>query len=119
MLVELFRQSWQWRETTQCGSSCTAIWMTACIAKMVGRSQTDPRRVNQKRCPSGKLAMWQHLENVKQRLLEFSKLTIFILTAICLIHGRWIKSSLTYYNKRKGKRSLRFLKLRVAMSITL
>ncbi len=39
--------------------------------------------------------------------------------AICLIHGRWIKRRLTYYNKRKGKRSLRFLKLEVAMSITL
>lgn len=40
-------------KTIRCGSSCTAIWMTACIAKVVGRSQTDPRRVNQKRCPSG------------------------------------------------------------------
>ncbi len=94
MLVELFRQSWQWRETIQCGSSCTAIWMTACIAKSVGRSQTDPRRVNQKRCPSGELAMWQHLENVKQRLLEFSNVMTSISMVICLIHGRWIKSTL-------------------------
>ncbi len=84
--------------------------MTACIERVVGRSQTDPRRVNQKRCPAAKLAMWQHLENVKQRLLEFRTLTIFILMAICLIHGRWISRRLTYYDKRKGKRSLRFLK---------
>ena len=40
--------------------------------RVVGRSQTDPRRVNQKDARAAKLAMWQHLENVKQRLLEFS-----------------------------------------------
>lgn len=53
MLVELFRQSWQWRENNPMWIQLHSISMTACIARVVGRSQTDPRRVNQKRCPSG------------------------------------------------------------------
>ncbi len=53
MLVELFRQSCSGGKTIQCGSSCTAIWMTACIAKSGWAITNNPRRVNQKRCPSG------------------------------------------------------------------
>lgn len=72
MLVELFRQSWQWRKTIQCGSSCTAIWMTACIAKWLGDHKQILAALIKKDARAAKLAMWQHLENVKQRLLEFS-----------------------------------------------
>ncbi len=75
MLVELFRSGpGSGGKTTQCGSSCTAIWMTACIAKS-GWAITEKRilaALIKKDARAAKLAMWQHLENVKQRLLEFS-----------------------------------------------
>ncbi len=55
MLVELFRQSLgSGGKTIQCGSSCTAIWMTACIAKeWLGDHKQILAALIKKRCPSG------------------------------------------------------------------
>ncbi len=54
MLVELFRQSWQWRENNPMWIQLHSHLDDSLYRKrVVGRSQTDPRRVNQKRCPSG------------------------------------------------------------------
>ncbi len=67
--------------------------MTACIAKSGWAITNNPRRVNQKRCPCGEAGNVAALENVKQRLLEFSNVDDIYFEAICLIHGRWIKST--------------------------
>ena len=73
MLVELFRQSWQWRENNP-------MWMQ--LHRHLGNHNYRQAWLNdhqqilaaliKKDARAAKLAMWQHLENVKQRLLEFS-----------------------------------------------
>ncbi|MCX8956356.1 FCD domain-containing protein [Erwinia psidii] len=73
MLVELFRQSWQWRVNNP-------MWV------QLHRHLSDSRyreawlgdhkkilaALIKKDASAAKFAMWQHLENVKQRLLECS-----------------------------------------------
>lgn len=73
MLVELFRQSWQWRENNP-------MWTQ--LHRHLGDTHyrqewlVDHQRILaaliKKDTRAAKLAMWQHLENVKRRLLEFS-----------------------------------------------
>lgn len=73
MLVELFRQSWQWRENNP-------MWTQ--LHRHLGDTHyrqewlVDHQRILaaliKKDARAAKLAMWQHLENVKRRLLEFS-----------------------------------------------
>ncbi|MGY0162910.1 Uxu operon transcriptional regulator [Edwardsiella tarda] len=73
MLVELFRQSWQWRENNP-------MWIQ--LHRHLGDTRyrtawlADHRQILaalvKKDARAAKLAMWQHLENVKQRLLAFS-----------------------------------------------
>ncbi|WP_205953844.1 Uxu operon transcriptional regulator [Pantoea stewartii] len=73
MLVDVFRQSWQWRENNP-------MWIQ--LHSHLGDTQyrkawlVDHRQILaaliKKDARAAKLAMWQHLENVKQRLLEFS-----------------------------------------------
>ncbi|HGO5395386.1 TPA: Uxu operon transcriptional regulator [Klebsiella michiganensis] len=73
MLVELFRQSWQWRENNP-------MWIQ--LHRHLGDTHyrqewlVDHKRILaaliKKDARAAKLAMWQHLENVKRRLLEFS-----------------------------------------------
>lgn len=73
MLVELFRQSWQWRENNP-------MWIQ--LHRYLGDTHyrqewlVDHKRILaaliKKDARAAKLAMWQHLENVKRRLLEFS-----------------------------------------------
>jgi len=73
MLVELFRQSWQWRENNPMwiqlhshldNHSYRQAWLIDHQHILAALIKKDAR--------AAKLAMWQHLENVKQRLLEFS-----------------------------------------------
>lgn len=73
MLVELFRQSWQWRENNSMWSQLhrhtkdtdyRKEWLEDHKQILAALIKKDSR--------AAKLAMWQHLENVKQRLLEFS-----------------------------------------------
>jgi len=73
MLVELFRQSWQWRENNAMWSQLhrhtndtdyRKEWLEDHKQILAALIKKDSR--------AAKLAMWQHLENVKQRLLEFS-----------------------------------------------
>lgn len=73
MLVELFKQSWQWREDNVMwgqlhrhlvNSSYRRQWLDDHKKILASLIKKDAR--------AAKLAMWQHLENVKQRLLEFS-----------------------------------------------
>lgn len=73
MLVELFRQSGQWRENNP-------MWIQ--LHRHLGDTHyrqewlVDHKRILaaliKKDARAAKLAMWQHLENVKRRLLEFS-----------------------------------------------
>lgn len=73
MLVQLFKQSWQWRENNP-------LWIQ--LHRHIDNTHyrrewlTDHRHILaalvKKDAKAAKLAMWQHLENVKQRLLEFS-----------------------------------------------
>ena len=73
MLVELFRQSWQWRENNP-------MWIqlhshlddTHYRKEWMGDHKQILAALIKKDARAAKLAMWQHLENVKQRLLEFS-----------------------------------------------
>lgn len=73
MLVELFRQSWQWRENNPMW-----IQLHRHLADTHYRHDwlCDHRKILSalvKRDARGaKQAMWQHLENVKRRLMEFS-----------------------------------------------
>ncbi|MBK0034896.1 Uxu operon transcriptional regulator [Erwinia sp. S43] len=73
MLVDLFRQSWQWRENnpmwTQLHSHLKDThyrqqWLTDHQQILAALIKKDAKAAKQ--------AMWQHLENVKNRLLEFS-----------------------------------------------
>ncbi|MDJ0036059.1 Uxu operon transcriptional regulator [Pantoea allii] len=73
MLVELFRQSWQWRENNPMW-----IQLHSHLGDTLYRKAwlVDHRQILaaliKKDARAAKRAMWQHLENVKQRLLEFS-----------------------------------------------
>lgn len=73
MLVELFKQSWQWREDNAMwrqlhrhlrDSHYRKAWLDDHKKILVALVKKD--------AAAARLAMWQHLENVKQRLLEFS-----------------------------------------------
>ncbi|EXU74632.1 MULTISPECIES: FCD domain-containing protein [Erwinia] len=73
LLVELFRQSWQWRVNNPMwaqlhrhldSSHYRQAWLEDHRRILAALIKKDPR--------AAKCAMWQHLENVKQRLLEFS-----------------------------------------------
>lgn len=73
MLVELLKQSWAWREnnpmwlklhTRITNKDYRKEWMTDHQAILAAMIKKDPS--------AAKEAMWQHLENVKQRLLELS-----------------------------------------------
>ncbi len=73
MLVELFKQSWQWREDNVMwgqlhrhlvNTHYRKQWLEDHKKILAALIKKDPR--------AAKFAMWQHLENVKQRLLEFS-----------------------------------------------
>ena len=73
MLVELFRQSWQWRENNPMWSQLHRHLGDTNYRKewLVDHKQILAALIK-KDARAAKLAMWQHLENVKQRLLEFS-----------------------------------------------
>lgn len=73
MLVELFRQSWEWRENNPMWSQLHRHLHDTDYRKewLVDHKQILAALIK-KDARAAKLAMWQHLENVKQRLLEFS-----------------------------------------------
>lgn len=73
MLVELFRQSWQWRENNPMWSQLHRHLRDTHYRKewLVDHKQILAALIK-KDSRAAKLAMWHHLENVKQRLLEFS-----------------------------------------------
>lgn len=73
MLVELFRQSWEWRENNPMWSQLHRHFSDTHYRKewLVDHKQILAALIK-KDSRAAKLAMWQHLENVKQRLLEFS-----------------------------------------------
>ncbi|MEG2829400.1 MAG: Uxu operon transcriptional regulator [Edwardsiella sp. (in: enterobacteria)] len=73
MLVDLFRQSWQWREHNPmwiqlhrhlADTHYRTAWLADHRQILAALIKKDAR--------AAKLAMWQHLENVKRRLLAFS-----------------------------------------------
>ncbi len=73
MLVELFKQSWQWREDNIMWAQLhrhldnthyRKEWLNDHKKILVALVKKDAR--------AAKFAMWQHLENVKHRLLQFS-----------------------------------------------
>lgn len=73
LMVELFKHSWTWRENNP-------MWMQL-HSRLINNDYrkewlTDHKQILSalvKKDPAAaKLAMWQHLENVKNRLLEFS-----------------------------------------------
>lgn len=73
MLVELFRQSWQWRVNNPMwiqlhshlvSTDYRKAWLADHRQILAALIKKDAR--------AAKLAMWQHLENVKLRLLAFS-----------------------------------------------
>ncbi|HDS6401841.1 TPA: FCD domain-containing protein [Morganella morganii subsp. morganii] len=73
MLVELLKQSWAWREnnpmwlklhTRITNKDYRKEWITDHQVILAAMIKKDPA--------AAKEAMWQHLENVKQRLLELS-----------------------------------------------
>lgn len=73
MLVELLKQSWEWRENNPMWIKLHAriidkdyrkAWMSDHEIILAAMIKKDP--------VAAKSAMWQHLENVKQRLLELS-----------------------------------------------
>lgn len=73
MLVELFRQSWQWRENNPMWSQLHAHLDNSHYRQAwLGDHKQILAALVKKDARAAKLAMWQHLENVKQRLLEFS-----------------------------------------------
>ncbi|WP_312239527.1 Uxu operon transcriptional regulator [Pantoea sp.] len=73
MLVELFKQSWQWREDNVMWSQLHRHLVNNDYRKQwLGDHKKILASLIKKDARAAKLAMWQHLENVKQRLLEFS-----------------------------------------------
>lgn len=59
-------------KTIQCGSSCTTLDDSLYRKEWLGDHKQILAALIKKDARAAKLAMWQHLENVKQRLLEFS-----------------------------------------------
>lgn len=75
MVIELLKQSWSWREnnpmwiklhTHVTSTTYRQEWIKDHEAILAAMVKKDP--------VAAKQAMWQHLENVKQRLLELSDL---------------------------------------------
>ena len=73
MLVELFKQSWQWRENNPMWIQLHSHLDNTRYRKewLLDHKQILAALIK-KDAKAAKLAMWQHLENVKLRLLEFS-----------------------------------------------
>lgn len=73
MLVELFKQSWQWRENNPMWIQLHSHLKDTQYRKewLVDHKQILAALIK-KDARAAKLAMWQHLENVKNRLLEMS-----------------------------------------------
>ena len=57
----------------------------------MGDHKQIPAALIKKDARAAKLAMWQHLENVKQRLLEFSNVDDIDFDGYLFDSGRWIK----------------------------
>lgn len=73
MLVELFKQSWQWRENNPMWSQLHRhLDNTRYRKEWLSDHKQILAALIKKDAKAAKLAMWQHLENVKLRLLEFS-----------------------------------------------
>ncbi|OTA19799.1 pyruvate dehydrogenase complex repressor [Xenorhabdus beddingii] len=73
MLVELLKQSWSWRENNPMwGKLHTRITNTDYRREWLNDHQAILAAMIKKDPVAAKQAMWQHLENVKQRLLELS-----------------------------------------------
>ncbi|WP_343552790.1 Uxu operon transcriptional regulator [Pantoea sp.] len=73
MLVELFKQSWQWREDNVMWSQLHRHLVNTDYRKeWLDDHKKILATLIKKDARAAKQAMWQHLENVKQRLLEFS-----------------------------------------------
>ncbi|WP_313683724.1 MULTISPECIES: Uxu operon transcriptional regulator [unclassified Pantoea] len=73
MLVELFKQSWQWREDNVMWSQLHRHLINTSYRKQwLDDHKKILATLIKKDARAAKMAMWQHLENVKQRLLEFS-----------------------------------------------
>jgi len=73
MLVELFKQSWQWRENNPMWSQLHRhLDNTRYRKEWLSYHKQILAALIKKDAKAAKLAMWQHLENVKLRLLEFS-----------------------------------------------
>lgn len=73
MLVELFKQSWQWREDNVMWSQLHRhLINTNYRKKWLDDHKKILAALIKKDARAAKQAMWQHLENVKQLLLEFS-----------------------------------------------
>ena len=73
MLLELFKQSWDWREDNLMWSLLQRQLINPNFRK---KWLDDHKKILaaliKKDARAAKQAMWQHLENVKQLLLEFS-----------------------------------------------
>lgn len=73
LLVELFKQSWQWREDNVMWSQLHRHLVNSDYRR---QWLEDHKKILatliKKDARAARAAMWQHLENVKQRLLEFS-----------------------------------------------
>ncbi len=68
MLVELFRQSWQWRENNPMWIQLHSHLDDSLYRKeWLGDHKQILAALIKKDARAAKLAMWQHLENVKQR----------------------------------------------------
>ena len=72
MLVSCFASHGSGVKTTRCRSSSIATLTIPITVKTGWVTTTDLAALIKKDARAAKLAMWQHLENVKQRLLEFS-----------------------------------------------
>ncbi|MGE9549766.1 Uxu operon transcriptional regulator [Erwinia amylovora] len=73
MLVELFKQSWQWRVNNPMWAQLHRHLSDSRYRKeWLGDHKKILAALIKKDARAAKFAMWQHLENVKQRLLEFS-----------------------------------------------
>ncbi|MDX8000165.1 FCD domain-containing protein [Xenorhabdus sp. Reich] len=73
MLVELLKQSWTWRENNPMWMKLhSRITHTDYRREWLNDHQTILAAMVKKDPVAAKQAMWQHLENVKQRLLELS-----------------------------------------------
>jgi len=73
MLVELFKQSWQWRDNNPMWGQLHSHLEDSRYRQqwLIDHKQILAALIK-KDAKAAKHAMWQHLENVKNRLLEFS-----------------------------------------------